>query len=187
MFLLLISSIARPAPKVAVIGATGSLGRLATKELVDRGYAVRVLSRHELVPTVAPSCAKDAEPAAVTAWLSTLPGVELVRGDVTDAQSLDALLKGCVACLALHGARRTSKISDLWKDPTNEPTHSAQVNFRGIANLIMAAKSSGTCKRIVRITGKGESPWSLPSILINGLGSMAKAYNYEGEQTCPRL
>jgi hypothetical protein len=50
-----------------------------------------------------------------------------------------------------------------------------------MSNLIDAAKASGTCKRIVRITGKGETPWSAPSILINGLGSMAKAYNYEGE------
>ena len=34
---------------------------------------------------------------------------------------------------------------------------------------------------LVRAQGKGETPWSAPSILINGLGSMAKAYNYEGE------
>jgi len=48
--------------------------------------------------------------------------------------------------------------------------------------IIESARASGTCKRIVRITGKGETPWELPSILINGLGSMAKAWNYEGEQ-----
>ena len=39
---------------------------------------------------------------------------------------------------------------------------------------------SGT-RRIVRITGRGEAPWSIFSILINGLGSMAKMWNYEGE------
>ena len=44
-----------------------------------------------------------------------------------------------------------------------------------------AARTTG-CKRIVRLTGKGETPWSIFSILINGLGSMAKAWNYEGEQ-----
>jgi len=32
------------------------------------------------------------------------------------------------------------------------------------------------------VTGKGEDPWSIFSILINGLGSLAKAWNYEGEQ-----
>ena len=55
--------------------------------------------------------------------------------------------------------------------------HSKQVNYAGVANLIDAARASDSCKRIVRITGKGETPWSIPSILINGLGSMAKAYS----------
>lgn len=60
--------------------------------------------------------------------------------------------------------------------------HAKQVNYGGVANLIKAARASGTCKRIVRLTGKGEDPWSIFSILINGLGSMAKAWNYEGER-----
>ena len=34
----------------------------------------------------------------------------------------------------------------------------------------------------MRVTGKGETPWSFFSILINLLGSHAKAWNYEGEQ-----
>lgn len=180
---LLLAAAAVP-PKIAVTGTTGALGRVAIKTLVDRGYAVRALLRHDLDPTVSPSFEKEATPAAVAAWLANLPGVEMVRGDVTDRKSLDALMDGCVACLSLHGARRMRKFSDLWKDPTQEPSHSAQVNFRGVANLIDAAKASGTCKRIVRITGKGETPWSVPSILINCFGSMAKAYNYEGEATC---
>jgi len=131
---------------------------------------------------VVPSGDKDAEPAAVAGWLAAMPGVELVRGDVTDLDSCRRLLDGCSACLALHGARRPRKLADLWKDPTDtDVTHSKQVNYVGVAHLIEAAKSTG-CKRIVRITGKGETPWSIPSILINGLGSMAKAWNYEGEQ-----
>ena len=35
---------------------------------------------------------------------------------------------------------------------------------------------------VVRITGLGETPWSFFSVLINGLGRMAKGWNYEGEQ-----
>ena len=166
--------------KVAVTGGTGRLGRLGVQKLVERGYSVRVLLRHELSPAVAASSANGAEPAAVAAWLAGMPGVELVKGDITDRASLVELLEGCSACLALHGARRTRKLSDLWRDPSNEPTHSKQVNYQGVANLIDAARARG-CKRIVRITGKGETPFSLPSILINGLGSMAKAWNYEGE------
>ena len=181
LLLAMISS-AHGLPTVAVTGSTGRLGRLGVKALVAKGYKVKALLRHEVSPTVAPSGDKSAEPAAVAAWLASMPGVELVKGDVTDRASLDALLTGCTACLALHGARRTRKLSDLWRDPSAEPTHSKQVNYAGVANLIDAAKASGTCKRIVRITGKGESPWSVPSILINAVGSMAKAWNYEGEQ-----
>jgi len=33
----------------------------------------------------------------------------------------------------------------------------------------------------VRITGS-EKPWNIFSIIINGLGGMAKAWNYEGER-----
>ena len=36
--------------------------------------------------------------------------------------------------------------------------------------------------RFLATSGKGEDPWSIFSILINGLGSLAKAWNYEGEQ-----
>ena len=49
-------------------------------------------------------------------------------------------------------------------------------------NLIDAMKESKTCQRIVRVTGKGEEPTSFFTVLINMLGNMAKAWNYEGEQ-----
>jgi nucleoside-diphosphate-sugar epimerase len=56
------------------------------------------------------------------------------------------------------------------------------VNYVAVQNLIIAAKESNTCKRVVRVTGKGESPASFFTVLINMLGNMAKAWNYEGEQ-----
>ena len=177
---LLLSAMTTP-KLVAVTGATGRLGRMGVQRLVDNGYRVRALVRHDILPGVAPSAAKDAEPAAVAAYLASQPGVEVLKGDVTDRADVDKLLSGSSACLALHGARRMRRIQDLWRDPSNEPTHSKAINRDGVGNLIDAAKASGSCKRIVRITGKGETPWSIPSILINALGSMAKAYNYEGE------
>ncbi|KAL3893558.1 MAG: hypothetical protein SGPRY_014149, partial [Prymnesium sp.] len=131
--------------KVALTGTTGGLGQQAVKSLVQRGYSVRALAR---------------DPGSVPSSVSSLSEVELVRGDVTDPASLDELMEGCIACLALHGAHRTRKLSDLWSNPVDEPTHSAQVNYQGVANLIASAKASGACNRIVRITGKGETPWS---------------------------
>mmetsp|Transcript_23297 Transcript_23297/g.59877 ORF Transcript_23297/g.59877 Transcript_23297/m.59877 type:complete len:343 (-) Transcript_23297:97-1125(-) len=181
-----------PGATVAVTGATGKLGRLAVKQLVAAGFKARCLVRHPIggedktrsFAGVSPSLAPDAPKEAVAAYLASLPGVDIVRGDVTDVASCSELLRDTDACLALHGARRMSKLTDLvpWSSKhTEEKTHSKQVNYEGVRNLINAAKSVGTVKRIVRITGKGEDPWSPFSILINGLGSMAKAYNYEGE------
>ena len=93
---------------------------------------------------------------------------------------MSELVRGCEACVAAHGARRTRAISDLWRDPTEDPTHSKAVNYVGVRNIIDACRVHSV-QRIVRVTGKGETPWSFFSILINGLGSMAKAWNYEGE------
>jgi len=70
------------------------------------------------------------------------------------------------------------------------------INYVGMQNVIQAVKeqqqqqqqqkdsttTKPTVKRIVRLTGKGEQPFSFFTILINMLGSMAKAWNYEGEQ-----
>ena len=74
----------------------------------------------------------DATPAAVSAFLATLPGVTLVQGSVTSSSDCAALLEGCAACLALHGARRTSKWTDAlpWTRPEDDdPSHAKQVNY----------------------------------------------------------
>lgn len=79
--------------------------------------------------------------------------------------------------------------------------HPKQVNYQSMKMLVKACQqqkqqqkqqgSSSTsttsttttcCTHIIRITGKGEDPYGFFSVLINGLGSMAKGWNYEGEQ-----
>eukprot|EP00913_Durusdinium_trenchii_P022892 g21494.t1 len=57
----------------------------------------------------------------------------------------------------------------------------AEVNCEAIAQLLAAAEQQ-KCPRLVRVTGKDRDPWSITSILINALGSMAKAWNFEGER-----
>ena len=166
---------------IAVIGPTGRLGRSAVQLLSDKGVATRVLCRHEVTDAAKATAGFDAPSSAeVMAYLATLPHVELVKGDITDAASLANLLQGCTACLVLHGATRTIRPSDLlpWTDESLEATHAKQVNFEGVRNVLAAARASQTCKRVVRVTGKGEAPWSFFSILINGVGCMAKAWNY---------
>jgi uncharacterized protein YbjT (DUF2867 family) len=140
-------------PSVAVTGATGKLGRLAVRQLVSKQVPVRVLLRHDPAPASEASGDAEATASQVAAWLKGMPGVTLVKGDVNDRDSITALLDGCSACLAMHGARRMRKLSDLWRDPSEEPTHSKQINYVGVQNIIDAARASGTCKRIVRVTG----------------------------------
>jgi nucleoside-diphosphate-sugar epimerase len=174
--------------KVAVIGATGRLGRLAVEQLSSRGITCVLLVRkydEATLPATPPeSLTKESSKADVLAYLSNLPNVEqVIEGDVGNTEALAALLKDCTACLALFGATRRSKISDLWTNPSeNDPAHAMSINYQGVANIIAAAKASNSCKRIVRITGKGETPNSFFSVLINLLGGMAKGWNYEGER-----
>jgi putative NADH-flavin reductase len=163
---------------VAVTGTTGKLGRQVIQTLVNHGYSVNALLRHEVCSA---DDAQDASPPAIAARIAKLPGVTLIRGDVTDRASLTPLVAGCTAVIAAHGAARQRKLKDLWTDATADQAHSKNVNYAGIAHLIDASRASGTVERIVRVTGKGETPWSVPSILINLAGSMAKAWNYEGE------
>eukprot|EP00929_Paragymnodinium_shiwhaense_P069090 TRINITY_DN34852_c0_g1_i1.p1 TRINITY_DN34852_c0_g1~~TRINITY_DN34852_c0_g1_i1.p1 ORF type:complete len:401 (+),score=42.13 TRINITY_DN34852_c0_g1_i1:84-1286(+) len=184
------AGVARRGPTVAVVGPTGKLGRQVVKELVAQGASVRCLLRHKLPSggekalLVEEQSAENASASDVAAWLSTMEGVSLIEGDVTDKASLQKLLEGCSACLAVHGAGRFTKLSDFlpWVDETQDVTHAKQVNYEGVKNLMEAVKQSGSCRRLLRITGKGETPWAVPSILINGLASMAKAWNYEGEE-----
>jgi len=138
---------------VAVTGATGKLGRAAVQQLVAKNVPVRVLMRHTPAPASEASSAPEATAPQVAAWLNSLPGVTLVKGDINDRESVCTLLSGCSACIACHGARRMWKLSDLWSDPSGEPTHSKQVNYVGVQNIIDAARASGTCRRIVRVTG----------------------------------
>ncbi|KAL3790357.1 hypothetical protein HJC23_002743 [Cyclotella cryptica] len=169
--------------RVAVTGTTGRLGREAVQLLSSRGIPTQCLLRHRIDSSVTPSISKGASSAQVASYLASLPGVTMVEGDVTDATSCKSLLQGCDAVLALHGPARPSPLQSLFRLlPESDPKHSRSVNYVAVQNLINAAKESTTCKRIVRVTGKGEDPFGFFSILINMLGHMAKAWNYEGEQ-----
>lgn len=169
--------------KVAVIGTTGKVARKAIMQLSQKGVSVKCLLRHELPVGPKPTTlTADMSSKEVAAYLSNLKGVEMVKGDVNDVDSLKELMKDCSVCLALYGPVRRSKWSDLFNSHVEEePTHPQQICYNGVKNIIEAAKDSKTCKRIVRITGKGEDPKGFFTVLINMLGNMAKGWNYEGE------
>jgi nucleoside-diphosphate-sugar epimerase/predicted dehydrogenase len=82
-------------PNVLVLGGTGFIGQVLVKRLVQEGYHVRLLSRN---------------PANCPTALLEL-GVEVVRGDFTDAASIDAALSGIE--YVFHLARGNGK---TWED-----------------------------------------------------------------------
>ena len=179
--------------RVAVIGTTGQLGREAIQLLSQQGIATRCLLRHDISSAPSSNNNNNNKPTAtstsahVAAYLAKLPGVELVPGDINDPASLERLLRGTTACLALHGpvAPRPWFRSVLLPQllfPESDPAHPQQLNYVGVRNLLQAMQNSEKCKHLVRVSGKGESPWSIFSILLNVLGGMAKGWNYEGEQ-----
>ena len=98
------------------------------------------------------------------AFLAQQMGVELVEGDVTDSDSLQRLLDSeTTACLALYGPTAPkpflrSVFLPAWLFPENDPAHPKQINYEGIKKLLAAMEASAQCRRLVRITGKGEQP-----------------------------
>ena len=106
---------------------------------------------------------RDPSSKAATALRDACPPgtVELARGDVTEPgtngdAALAAALVGCTHVVACFGAQRISKIGDilgLGAPETNDVTHPAAVNFRGVARLATAAAKAGTVRRFVRVTG----------------------------------
>lgn len=172
---------------VAVIGVTGRLGRLAVQQLLDQGTPCHLLVRNLPRPdTPKISTLETCETSdQVVKYFQSHPNVTLHQGDVGNVEAMKELVNDCSACLALWGSTRRSKLSDfLWNRAVedDDPSHAKQVNYKGVCNLIHACEESPHCKRIVRITGNGENPTSFFSILINLLGSFAKAWNYQGEQ-----
>ena len=93
--------------KAFVAGATGETGRRIVAQLVERQIPVRALVRN-------PEKAAEILPA----------GVEIVVGDVQQADKLEALIADCSVLLCATGAR-----------PSFNPTEPLLVDYLGTKNL----------------------------------------------------
>lgn len=169
---------------VAVTGSTGRLGRRAVVDLAEQGIPTRCLVRRDIPEDTIPDL--EGTSSQVAAYLKSLPGVELFKGDVINPEDMEKLCEGCTSILSLHGPSATGV--PVWKSICNlvsptDPNCARMICYVGVQNIIAAVKKPGSiCRRIVRITGKGEDPYGKFSILINMFGTMAKAWNYEGEE-----
>lgn len=99
--------------RLAVIGATGMLGKPVTRALIDAGYEVTIIAR-------APAKAKP-----------LYPGIHIVPGDVLDAASMHRALEGQEAVYVnLHTA------------PGEDP-QGLHAETDGVRNIIVAAEQHG--------------------------------------------
>lgn len=105
--------------KIAVIGATGVLGRHLIPRLVERGHTVRGTARNE---------AGEAMVAAL--------GAEPVRADILKPESLDAAVAGCEAALHLATAIPTAWGTGDWA--VND-----RIRREGTGHLLEACAQSG--------------------------------------------
>jgi farnesol dehydrogenase len=102
--------------KVLLTGGTGFLGRNVARSLAARGHELRVLARE-------------------ASNLEGLPeGAAVVRGDVTDKDSLRRAAEGCGAVLHL------AALVKVW---VPEPEAFRAVNVEGLRNALEAAASAG--------------------------------------------
>ena len=168
---------------VLVGGGAGRVGARVVRRLASAGARCRVLTRDP--SSEAAAALRDACP----------PGtVELARGDVTEPgpngdAALAAACVGCTHVVACFGAQRISKIGDivgLGAPESNDVTHPAAVNFRGVARLATAAAEAGTVRRLVRVTGMsvGYHPSDPIAVLLNAVLSMTIKWQLRGERMC---
>jgi dihydroflavonol-4-reductase len=106
---------------ILITGATGFLGHNLCEHLAAQGYTLRALAR----------------PTSETAFLEEL-GVDIVLGDVTDAASVGAAMRGCA--YVVHAAARFR----LWGPP--EPF--VRTNVEGTRNVLQAALAANIKKFI---------------------------------------
>lgn len=110
-------------PIIFVTGGTGHLGYALLPTLLEAGYCVRALTR---------------QPER-HAWLQQLGnGLEIVRGDVTDAQLINQAVRGCR--YVVHAA---AKFAFWGKREQFERT-----NVQGAANVMQAALAANVQKYV---------------------------------------
>jgi dihydroflavonol-4-reductase len=108
--------------RVLVTGATGKVGNAVARALHARGDEVRALVRN-------PDRARTLLP----------DGVELIRGDVTDATSIEPAVAGCELVFTAHG------LPEQWVEDEGV---FERVNARGAESVALAARAAGA-RRLV--------------------------------------
>jgi uncharacterized protein YbjT (DUF2867 family) len=115
--------------KLLILGASGGVGRWATRLAAEKGHRVRVLVR--------PAAAFDAP-----------PGVEVLRGEALDPGALEHALEGVDAVLCCLGQRRAGR--SPWSRPLSPPDLMERV-----ARLLIPAMDTARVRRLVVVSAAG--------------------------------
>lgn len=104
---------AQHAPRIAVTGATGFVGRHLVQSLAAQGWQVRVLARSE---------------PAHALWQHATP--EVVLGSLSDAAALERLVQGADAVLHLAGAIKARDAAEFLRINRDGTTALAEATLR---------------------------------------------------------
>lgn len=114
--------------KIFLTGSTGFVGKQILQDLLENNYHVRCIARQGSEQKIA-----------------NYKEIDIVYGDITDANSLDGKLQGCDAVINLVGIIREFP----GKGITFEKLH-----YEGTANLVRAARSQGV-RRFIQMSALG--------------------------------
>jgi farnesol dehydrogenase len=128
---------------ILLTGGTGYLGRWILRALLASGRRVRLLARD-------PASCRDLEG----------PGVEAVRGDVTDRGSLDLACRG--AGSVIHAAATVS----AWE---KDDGVFERVNVQGLRNCALAAREAGAA----------------PFVYVSSIFALGPTEGITGDETLP--
>ena len=122
--------------KIFVTGATGFIGERLVQKLAERQCRVRALTRRDLPPSPPGFDAKRGGP-----WHRN--GVELVRGDITD---LDSLRRG------MEGCDRVFHLAAYAKNWARDRRTFYRMNVEGMRNVFRVARELGVARVVLTST-----------------------------------
>jgi uncharacterized protein YbjT (DUF2867 family) len=126
---------------VLAIGATRGTGLLIARLLTQAGVPVRALAR---------------DPARATEALG--PAVEIMAGDITDAESLPPTIEN-VSHIVFTAGRRSNR-------PASEDSV-RDTEYQGVVNTLRAARAVGFGGRFLYMTAIGASKRSFAAAFLN--------------------